>query len=59
MAVVKEGKIGNCTYKIYDDYIRSPEEIQKILERCGEIMSRAYMRIALEKAEKEAKKTAQ
>ena len=52
MAVVREGKSGNIIYRIHDDYIRTPEEIRKILERCGEIVSLAYMRISAEETEK-------
>lgn len=43
MALVEEYKIGNTTIKIYDDAYKdiTPEEIERILERIGQIARHA------------------
>jgi hypothetical protein len=40
MAVIEEFKIGNATVRIHDDYIRSREESEEILQRVADNMLR-------------------
>lgn len=42
MAIIKDYYDGNTHIIIRDDCIVSPEEQQKILKRCGEIIARQY-----------------
>ena len=45
MSMVKEIKIGNTICRIYDDFVvKTPEEVQKHLDRIGEIAAEAEKR---------------
>lgn len=43
--LVEEYKDGNCTIKIYDDYVvKTQEEVDAILKELGQIVARSQMR---------------
>lgn len=44
MALVKTFMDGNTKIRIHDDFCVSPEEVQEILHRCGELAVRDELR---------------
>lgn len=48
MAVIKDYYQGQCHIIVHDDYIRPPEEVQKIIDRVSEIVYAAELKRYME-----------
>lgn len=53
MAMVKEYTDGNCKIYGYDDSVKSPEEVKKIIERVSRIVLNEEFKRVMEERKKE------
>lgn len=48
MAVIRDFMQGECHIIVHDDYIRPPEEVEKIIDRVSELVIAADMKRHME-----------
>lgn len=48
MAVIKDYMQGECHIIVHDDYIRPPQEVERIIDRVSELVIAADMRRHME-----------
>ncbi len=54
MAVIKDYMQGACHIIVHDDYIRPPEEVERIIDRVSELVIAADMRRHMQNKQNES-----